>query len=82
MADEENPTPEKGAETTSDMMADSPVTFPEEGPIPAKFPPDRPGAKEDVEEDYFLFATPERSLEQIAAIREEMPGGSFAPPKS
>jgi lysophospholipase L1-like esterase len=82
MAEEKKSTPEKGAESVSDMMADSPVTFPEEGPIPARFPPDRPGAKEDVEEDYFLFATPERSLEQIAAIRKEMPEGSFTPPKS
>jgi hypothetical protein len=74
MADEKNAPPADG------MAADSPVTFPAAGPLPARFPPDRPGAREDVEEEYFLFATPERSLEQIAAIQREMPAGSFTPP--
>ena len=69
------------ADEKNGMATDSPVTFPTEGPLPARFPPDRPGAQEDVEEDYFLFATPQRSLEQIAAIQREMPAGRFTPPE-
>ena len=82
MVDKKKAVPGSEAEIVDSMVADSPVTFLEAGPIPAKFPPDRPGIKEGVEEDYFLFSTPERSLEQIAAIREEMPGGDFTPPES
>jgi len=82
MTEEKKTVTESEAEAVDSMMADSPVTFPETGPIPAKFPPDRPGTGEDVEEDYFLFATPQRSLEQIAAIQKEMPEGSFTPPES
>ena len=64
----------------ADMMADSPVTFPERGALPAKHPPDRPSQqRETTEEGYYLFTTPERSLEQIATIQEEMPKGSFTP---
>ena len=67
----------------ADMQADSPVTFPEEGALPARFPPDRPStASETPEEGYYLFTTPERSLEQIAKIQAEMPQGSFALPKA
>lgn len=62
------------------MMADSPVQFPADGPLPSRFPPDRPGQKEAAEPDYFIFRTPERSLEQIAAIQEAMPAGSFTTP--
>ena len=66
----------------TDMTTDSPVTFPDEGPLPALFPLDQPSQQhEPPEEDYFLFTTPERSLEQIAAIRKEMPKGSFTPPE-
>ena len=62
----------------ADMMADSPVTFPERGALPSKHRPDRPSKRrEKVEEGYYLFTTPERSLEQIAAIQKEMPEGSF-----
>ena len=34
-----------------------------------------------MEEEYFLFATPERSLEQIASIQREMPAGRFTSPE-
>ncbi|MFH1571200.1 MAG: SGNH/GDSL hydrolase family protein [Gemmatimonadota bacterium] len=63
------------------MIADSPVRFPGQGALPARFPPDRPAAgRQAPEEDSFLFESPERSLEQIAAIQAEMPAGRFAPP--
>jgi len=66
----------------ADMAADSPVTFPKQGALPAKHPPDRSSkTNEAPEKDYYLFKTPERSLEQIAMIQAEMPSGSFiAPP--
>jgi hypothetical protein len=65
----------------ADMMADSPVTFPKEGALPSKFPPDQ-GAKDGQvpEEGYYIFSTPERSLEQIAKIQQEMPPGEFTSP--
>jgi len=64
-----------------DMLADSPVEFPEQGALPPKHPPDRASSTNEVaEKDYFLFPTPERSLEQIARIQSEMPLGSFTPP--
>jgi len=54
----------------TDMMADSPVTFPEKGPLPPLFPPDHPSERPmpPPEEDYFLFTTPERSPEQILSL--------------
>ncbi|MGM0491221.1 MAG: SGNH/GDSL hydrolase family protein [Planctomycetota bacterium] len=65
----------------ADMMADSPVTFPDKGALPAKFPPDRRSKdRERPEEGYYVFGTPERSLEQIAKIRAETPPGEFTPP--
>ena len=65
-----------------DMMADSPVTFPKSGALPAKFPPDVKEQREPVEPDYYLFSSPCRSLSQIAAIQREMPAGQFTtPPK-
>lgn len=70
-----------GTALRADMMADSPVTFPEKGALPSKHPPDRRskgGSKP--EEGYFFFETPQRSLEQIAKIREEMAPGTFTPP--
>ncbi len=65
----------------ADMMADSPVKFPTQGAIPAKFPPDQ-SAKDfrQPEEGYYLFSTPERSLTQIDKIQQEMPTGEFTPP--
>lgn len=70
-------------EARADMMADSPVKFPEEGPLPSKYPSDRSDPiNKATEKEYYIFNTPERSLEQIARIRAEMPGGSFsAPPR-
>lgn len=66
---------------TADMMADSPVKFPAKGALPAKYRPDRPSKDRDrPEEGYFIFGTPERSLEQINKIRAEMPTGTFTPP--
>ena len=68
-------------EGCTDMMADSPVTFPEQGALPSKYPPDlRPEQRLTSEEGYHLFTTPQRSLEQIAAIQAEMPQGRFTPP--
>ncbi|MDY0170469.1 MAG: hypothetical protein RBS80_28270, partial [Thermoguttaceae bacterium] len=62
----------------ADMMKDSPVTFPERGALPAKYPPDvRSEERESPEPDYSIFSTPNRSLEQIAAIQAEMPEGQF-----
>ncbi len=65
------------------MMADSPVTFPEKGALPSKHPPDaRSENRSKPEEGYYLFGSPQRSLQQIEAIRAEMPEGSFSsPPK-
>lgn len=64
-----------------DMQKDSPVFFPKEGALPAKYLPDQ-GAKDGTapEEGYYLFSTPERSLEQIAKIQQEMPAGEFTAP--
>ncbi len=68
-------------EVRADMMADSPVTFPERGALPAKYPPDvRSEQRLTTEEGYYLFTTPQRSLKQIAAIQAEMPPGKFTPP--
>jgi lysophospholipase L1-like esterase len=65
----------------ADMQADSPVTFPEKGALPAKYRPDAPSQeRERVEEGYFLFGTPERSLEQIEKIQAEMIPGTFTLP--
>lgn len=65
------------------MAADSPVAFPERGALPARFPPDVPAAQSDPgEPDYFLFASPERSLEQVRQIQAAMPPGRFTPPEN
>jgi len=65
----------------ADMMKDSPVKFPEKGALPAKYPPDRPSrTNEAPEKDYYVFSSPERSLEQIARIQAEMPRGVFTAP--
>jgi alpha-L-fucosidase len=63
-----------------DMMADSPVVFPSEGPIPAKYPPDVKEQSEPVEKDYYLFSSPCRSLAQIEKMQAEMPPGKFILP--
>jgi lysophospholipase L1-like esterase len=65
----------------ADMAKDSPVTFPKEGALPAKYPPDQPaqdGAQP--EEGYYLFSSPERSIAQIDKIQQEMLPGQFTPP--
>ena len=64
----------------ADMAADSPVVFPKEGPLPSLYPPDVQVQEMPVEKDYFLFATPCRSLAQIALIQQQMPTGYFTPP--
>jgi lysophospholipase L1-like esterase len=65
----------------ADLKADSPVTFPKEGALPAKYPPDEPDRDATrPEKDYYLSRSPERSLAQIAKIRGEMPEGRFTPP--
>jgi lysophospholipase L1-like esterase len=63
-----------------DMMADSPVTFPASGALPAKYPPDVSVKAEPAEPDYYLFGSPCRSLAQIEKIQAEMPRGAFAAP--
>lgn len=63
------------------MMKDSPVTFPEKGALPAKWPPDVTTKHEEPEKEYSIFGTPQRSLAQIAKIQAEMPKGAFTPPK-
>lgn len=63
-----------------DMKADSPVTFPERGALPSKYPPDVKTERIPTEKDYFMFSSPCRSLEQIRAIQAEMPPGEFTVP--
>ncbi len=63
-----------------DMMADSPISFPKEGALPAIYPPDVNTESKAIEKDYFLFSSPCRSLSQIDKIQSEMPAGSFTPP--
>ncbi len=67
----------------ADMMADSPVKFPEKGGLPAKYSPDQPANDFSTpEEGYYLFSSPERSLGQIRRIQSDMPRGTFsAPPR-
>jgi predicted amidohydrolase/lysophospholipase L1-like esterase len=66
----------------ADMMKDSPVKFPKQGALPAKYAPDRPSReREKAEEGYSIFGSPERSVAQIDRIQAEMPKGEFTPPK-
>ena len=62
------------------LSADSPVTFPKQGALPAKYPPDVREESWPVERDYYLFGSPCRSLAQIRQIWDEMPPGTFARP--
>lgn len=65
----------------ADLMADSPVRFPKEGALPARYPSDQPAHDAlPAEKDYYLFGTPERSLLQVAKIQAEMPQGRFSLP--
>ncbi|MEX2671445.1 MAG: SGNH/GDSL hydrolase family protein [Phycisphaeraceae bacterium] len=68
--------------TRADMQQDSPVTFPEQGALPAKHPLDVETWSETPEEEYYLIGTPRRSLEQIEQIRTEMPNGTFSAPRA
>lgn len=63
-----------------DLMADSPVTFPKEGALPAKYPPDVQEQSEPAEKDYYIFGSPCRSLAQITTIQSQMPKGEFTAP--
>jgi lysophospholipase L1-like esterase len=64
------------------MMADSPVTFPERGALPSKYPPDVKTQSKPTEKGYYLFSSPCRSLKQIDAIQAEMPKGRFSIPEN
>lgn len=64
----------------ADMMKDSPVTFPKEGALPAKYPPDIKVQSEPAEHDYYIFSSPCRSLTQIEEIQANMPKGEFTLP--
>lgn len=66
----------------ADLMRDSPVKFPEKGALPSKYPPDVQTKRNPSEQDYSLFESPCRSLEQIDKIQAEMVKGEFAPPPS
>ncbi|MCF6311331.1 MAG: SGNH/GDSL hydrolase family protein [Verrucomicrobiales bacterium] len=59
------------------MMEDSPVKFPKKGALPSKYNPDIRQEREDAEKDYFIFASPCRSLKQIEQIQQQMPKGEF-----
>lgn len=63
-----------------DMMKDSPVTFPEKGALPAKYPPDVRTPSIPAEKEYAIFGTPQRSMKQIHVIRADMAAGRFTPP--
>jgi hypothetical protein len=63
------------------MLADSPVQFPAQGALPARFPSDLKVEQFDpAEPDYFLFSSPERSLAQVRQIQAALPPGRFTPP--
>lgn len=67
--------------TPGDMMADSPVRFPEKGALPSAFPPDLKTESFDAGEDgYYLFSSPPRSLAQVRQIQAAMPDGRFSVP--
>jgi len=61
----------------TDMLSDSPVTFPAEGALPSPFPPDVKTQSFPAEKEYFIFETPCRSLAQIRTIQSQMPAGTF-----
>lgn len=65
----------------ADLMKDSPVTFPEKGALPSKYPPDVKTPYETPEQDYSIFGTPQRSPAQIAKIQAEMVRGTYTRPK-
>lgn len=69
--------PVNNTRAPSDMMADSPVTFPEKGALPSRFPPDVKTLSFAAEKDYSIFESPCRSLDQVKAIQSQMPAGTF-----
>jgi lysophospholipase L1-like esterase len=69
-----------GGPVLGDMMADSPVKFPDKGSLPAKYSPDVRTKGQAPEKDYYLFGTPQRSIAQIDKIQAEMPKGEFTAP--
>ena len=75
-----NPTSPPASTGSTGMMADSPVAFPDKGALPAIEAPDLPFATYPVEKDYLLFASPCRSLAQIARLQAAMPSGQFVAP--
>lgn len=64
------------------MLGDSPVTFPDKGALPSKFPTDVEVGRQlpKGQHGYSITESPARSLEQIDAIQAEMPKGDFTPP--
>lgn len=72
--------PVNNTRAPSGMMADSPVTFPEKGALPARFPPDVKTQAFPSESEYAIFESPCRSLAQIRAIQAQMPPGRFSLP--
>ena len=62
------------------MCADSPITFPASGAIPAKYTQDMPTQTFPSEDGDNIFSSPGRSLAQIATLQKEMPTGTFTPP--
>lgn len=66
-----------------DMAKDSPVTFPEKGALPSKYPPDsRPAGGSRPEKGYSITGSPKRSLAQIKKIQAAMIKGTFTPPEN
>jgi lysophospholipase L1-like esterase len=71
----------------ADIAADAPGPFPKaeawsHAYKPMKYPLDRwdkDGDTNPPEKDYYLFRTPERSLEQVQKIQADMPKGEFTP---
>jgi lysophospholipase L1-like esterase len=64
---------------SADLMTDSPVKFPKEGGLPARYPPDQLATDgREIEEGYYISSSPERSLAQIKQIQAEMPQGQFS----
>jgi hypothetical protein len=74
--------PVNTAARPGNMMADSPVRFPERGALPAKYPPDVRTQTYPTEAGYYLFTSPCRSLEQIRNIQADMPSGEFSTPSN
>src|SRR5688500_3560060 len=77
----QTPAPAQPPVARTSMADDSPVQFPDNGPLPTKYPPDQSARDHHTpEKDYSIFSTPERSLAQFATIQAEMPPGHFTLP--